>query len=165
MSLTSLGWLALIVFITIIGVRFLILYKEDKDKRKLMVAIALFISTISYAYPALGFNQYYSHHFLYNLYHWANLPIIVSVFIMVNGTLLKVEDNDKIFRFFIIFLLCSAIVLFAQFTLTYFFQLLLTIISLEIIIVGIVNYVKQKEISSLLFVLALPCFSIAARRV
>ena len=162
MSSYSIYWVPLILITMGICLWFIYLYLKEKDKRKLMFALAFFTSVISFVYLTLGYHNYYTSILSQNIFNWMSMPIMFAILIAVNESLFKPKKFDSAFNLFIgLFIICF-IILVIPLNLWFFTTILRIIITFEIVIVSGYFLFKNKDISNLLFLISMLCFSIAS---
>jgi len=160
-TLSSVGWLLLLMMIISIGIWFTYCYHNDKDKRKLMFAIAFFSSTISYLYLAMGYHTIEPDLLLQNLYVWTSMLVMIAIFIAVNESVFNAKDFGKVFNIFLVFFGFSLLMIVMPFDAKNMLGIVRQVIAVEIIIVSIYMFIKRKALSSLMFLLSLICFTVA----
>lgn len=98
MSLTgsSILWISLAIFTASLAAWFLFYYIKDKDKRKMMFAIAFLLAGTTYVYIATGYHNTEPESLIWsNFYHWSMFPIMVTFLFAVSVSLLKNDSFDS----------------------------------------------------------------------
>jgi two-component system sporulation sensor kinase A len=110
---TALLWSVSVIPLMLLTVALGYLYYKDREKRKLMFALALGIFCLGYLHKMLeGFGGIAV---IESSFQWASLPILSAVTIVVLSSLLKLRNFDNPFKLFLfpfgisIFLLVSSI--------------------------------------------------------
>jgi PAS domain S-box-containing protein len=110
---TALLWSVSVIPLMLLTAALGYLHYKDKEKRKLMFALALGVSCVGYLYKMLeGFGGL---NVIESSFQWASLPILSAVTIASLSSLLKLRDFDKPFKLFLfplgisIFLLVTSI--------------------------------------------------------
>jgi len=148
------GFLTAFGILAAVGLGYM--YHKDKDKRKLMFALAFFFASHTYLprlYPA-----WESVWILERLASWSILPVVAAVFIAVLSILLSQENFDKPFKAFLFVLAASIFMVIAPVPFTPEPFLLLG--AMGSIAMSVYLYVTRREISVLMFLLSVVCFTI-----
>jgi PAS domain S-box-containing protein len=141
---------------------FLFYYLKDKDKRKLVFAIAFLLAGVSYVYLATGYlNMESIPLLLSNFYHWSTLPMMVAFLFVVGVSLLKIKDFDLLCKILLVIVAFSFILVFLPVSIVGMFKIIRY--SMGVVVIAISGYllVKTRDPSSLLFLLSMICFIIA----
>ena len=134
-------------------------YLKGKDKRELMFAIGFALSTLSFLLLVLGMESTSLVH--KNIYQLSALPILIAIFVSVNESIFKVKDFDKVFKAFTALSAVLFIIVFIPIDTGNILPLVRQGIAFEIIFASVYLFFKNKEVSNLLFLLSLLCFTIS----
>lgn len=153
----DLGWLALAIFASMLGVAFSYLSMINKNKKMLIFGISFIISSICYILIAFELTQR-----LYSIYQWTGFPIMIAILFCTIEEIFKVRSFDRIFNMFLIIIsILLPLFLFMPTNLlskTYFIRFpLASLIILMIIYLLILN----KRLTNFLFLFTIMCFTIA----
>jgi len=162
LTLLSISWILLAIFIAALAAWFFYYYIRDKDKRKLMFAIAFFLASVTYLFLSAGYNRIQSEHFiLSNLYHWSMLPLMTALLFAISMSVFKNKKIDILFRIYPVILIFSLIPVFLPFSI----EEIVTIIqrSMAIAVLTISGYllIKTRDFFSLIFLMSMICFTAA----
>ena len=161
MSNYSIYWIPLI-FITIgISLWFIHLYLQEKDKRKLMFGLGFFTSGISFLHLTLDYHDYYPSLLGQNIFLWMGMPFIFAIFIAVNANIFKLEKFDSAFNLYLGLFFVCLILIAIPLDLKIINNFLKRFIAFEIIIVACYLLYRNKDLSNLLFLISMFCFSVA----
>ena len=153
MDLISLLWGFVSILIILIASLLLKLYFKDKDKRKLMYSLGLYLSSTSFIILAFGYYQNITENvIIYNIYRWGGYAYLILVF-HATFELLYWRDKDlkNVFRSFLIFILLSFILLIAN-VITNDIYVLYMIVGTIVIIINCSGLIlKYRDLSSHLF--------------
>jgi PAS domain S-box-containing protein len=151
--LPQLLWGILIAMIELLAVGFGYLYHKDRDRRKMMFALAFTLSGIAYVrnvQPA-----WTSIEMVKRSYEWAFLPIASAVFIAVLCSLLRLKDFSKPFKAFLFILTISILMIFVPLPVAP--DLFLWFDAIGSIIVSVYLILLRKQIPELMFLLSIGC--------
>lgn len=149
-------WMVVTTFTLFIGFYLLYLYFRNKDKRKLIFSIALFIGAISYVGLTLGYISFDTGGMSvlwFNIFSLSSLPLMVALFIAANEPLLKIKNFDNFFYLFLVICLSTFVLFFIPYRLEVFPNLVRMIISIEVLAVVSYLFYKTREIENLYFIL------------
>ncbi len=147
-------WLAVFVFVFFIASYLFFIYLKDRNKRKLMFSIALFITSISFFGLFFGFidlNFDNTSTFWFNFFTLSSLPIIYAIFLAVHEPIINIKNYDYIFIVFVFLSVGTMGLVLLPFKLTSFPNLFLQIISFEILVAIIYSFYKTRSIENLYF--------------
>ena len=133
------------------------IYHKDRDKRKLMFALSLAFASFSYL-PEIPLG-WESTEALKGLLRWSVLPIISSVSIAVFSSFLKLKNFDKPFKIFLFTLVASIIMMIIPIPVDSIQPLLFQGMSIVVSTVSSYLYLARKEISDIIFLLSILCFT------
>jgi len=137
------------------------LYFKDKDKRKIMFSIAFFATSISYILLSLGFEIIEIKYLIWqNLYYWNSFPLMIAILIAVNEYFFSGIDFDRFFKIFLAISALSFMIIFLPFGIGGIFAIANQLITIEIISALFYQIFKQKNLSNLMFLLAISCLAI-----
>jgi PAS domain S-box-containing protein len=162
LTLLSISWILLAIFIDALAAWFFYYYIRDKDKRKLMFAIAFFLASVTYLFLSADYNRIQSEHLiLSNLYHWSMLPLMTALLFAISTSLFKNKKIDILFRIYPVILIFSLIPVFLPLSI----EEIVTIIqrSMAIAVLTISGYllIKTRDLFSLIFLMSMICFTAA----
>ncbi len=159
-TIISLGWFLLPLITSILSIYSFHLFKKDRDNRKAIFSIAFAGSTISYVYLFTYYIGINTGPLGFRFFDWLSIPIILAVFIAANDYFIKPKNYNHLLKIFIfIFILCFIIPIFPLETVTIsnYFRM---IIAIEILFVSVFAFIQTKNLSYLLFFLAMTSLSI-----
>ena len=164
MNMLSILWIILALFIIGIGIYSLRLFQIDKDKRKLMYALGLFLSSISFILLGFEYVKYGSSNVIFDtLYYWCASTYITLLFYVILEQLLN--KWIKLTVFFNLFLLTSfiSLLLLSISVITdVIFVFLMGIGTIIVTILCIFLFIKEKNVTSNLFLLSIVSILIAS---
>jgi len=146
LTIDSISWLAIIVISAGIGIYFFSLYFKEKDKKKLMFAIAFIASTISYIHCLFGYNTPEQSIIAYNAYNWTAMPLFIALFMALNSRffITKKIYNIKFDVFIGLTILCFTIA-WMPINSTGILSIIRQISSIEMIIASIYWAIKTHD--------------------
>ncbi|MEF8848960.1 MAG: PAS domain S-box protein [Candidatus Thermoplasmatota archaeon] len=155
-----LGWLLLPLIASGNLLYLCYLYYRQPDKRKLVFIIAFFGATLSYIYPFFEYIGFNTGYLGYSYFSWANVPLIIAVFIAANDYILKPKQYDYIFKIFFVFSVISFLVPFIPLETVIYSTYLRMFVAIEINFAALYGFLKTRHVSYLLFILAIMSLSI-----
>lgn len=156
-------WYILGMFSFGLVVSFLRLYRKDHDLRKIMFALGLFPSVITFVYLGMKFPPPIQpeNTFFYYLYHWGTIPIIESFFfILIDRILYRKKDFSLAFIMFLFFYIFSFISVITNLIPDVIYYTSLQIGTLITILFCLIMIIKERSFSGLLFLLSICSFTI-----
>jgi hypothetical protein len=163
MDIAVLFWYILGMFSFGLIVSFLRLYSKDHDLRKIMFALGLFPSVITFIYLGMKFPppMQPENTFLYSLYHWGTIPIIESFFfILIDRILYRKKDFSLAFIMFLFFYILSFISVITNFIPDIIYYTSLQLGTFVTILFCLIMIIKERSFSGLLFLLSICSFTI-----
>lgn len=159
----QIGWIVLAIFQIGVASHFIYLYKEDKDKRKLMFGMAFLIGVFAVFYLSSGYHGSTNEPvILKNIYYWSYIPILFSIFSITHFALLDLKNFRPFFNSFVFFVLISFLILaFYPYPASEAFAPVIGVLSFEVLVVSIALFIKNRNISDFIFLLAVLCFTLA----
>ena len=161
---TSIWWILLAIFIMSLAVWFLHYYFRDRDKQKLMFAIAFLLAGITYVYLATGYHNIQNGDILWsNIYHWSMFPIMITLLFAVCASLFKTKDKNLnlMFRIFLVILAFSFISVFLPFSIAEISALGRRFVGIAVIITSGYLLIRSRDLPSLMFLMSMICFTTA----
>ncbi len=161
MDILFIIWSILTVFVIGLGFYSLRLFLIDKDKRKLMYGIGLLFSSISFLQLSFGFVKYGNTNYYSNLlYHWGATAYMILIFWVVIQQILKERIKINIIFFLFLFTnLISFVILASNMLSNFLFAFFMGSGTLIVIFISIIFIIKEKNVTSHLFLLSLiSCF-------
>lgn len=164
MELIQYLWLVLFLFVIFLGLIPLKLFFKDRDEKKLMYAIGLLLSTISFLILGLGFIKYGNSSLIADiLYLWGAFIYIILLFYI---TLERLLNNDKIkdylFNLYIFTIIISFVLISSNVIPSEVYSFFMAFGSALILIFCIGLIIKFRNISSYLFLLSISSILIAS---
>ena len=148
-------------FLTLLGIVFSIIYgymyHKDKDKRKLMFTLGFAFSSfyfISQIQTGWEITQQFE-----NFSAWSVFPMIWALSIAVFSSLLKLKNFDKSFKIFLFTLIPSIFIMVVPLQVDGLYPITFSIMSFMVIGVSGYLYVTRKEISDIIFLFSVICFT------
>ncbi len=135
-------------------------YKQDRDKRKLIFVLAFAAAALSYVYPFIEYLGVNTGMLGYRLFDWASVPLIIAVFVAANDHIFKPEKYDNILKIFVLLFLLCFMVSLIPINSSFFSVYLRMIVAIEITIVSLYGFMRSRNLSYLLFLLAIMSLSI-----
>ena len=138
------------------------LIQRDIDKRKLMF-LFVFVYTFFIRIPAMipGFENVQIQS---KIADWGPLPVISAILIAVLSNLLRQKDFSKSFKFFLLILTASAVMIILPLPVSPQPGLLYPVISAVTIVVSGYLIWSRRKVPDLMFLLAMVCFTLAEVR-
>jgi len=162
LTLTSILWILLAIFIDAIAFWFLYYYVKDKDKRKLMFALAFLLASFAYIFLSSSYTDFQSEHLiLSNLYHWSMLPLMTALLFAISVSIFKNKKIDILFRIYPVILIFSLILVFLPFSIDEMMRTFQQSIAIVVIIASGYLLIKTRNLFSLIFLISMICFSAA----
>ena len=157
---TSIWWILLAIFIMSLAVWFIHYYFRDRDKRKLMFAIAFLLAGVTYIYLAIDYRNIQNESILWsNIYHWSMFPIMITLLFAVCTSLFKTKNLNLMFRIFLVILAILFISVFLPFSIAEISAIGRQFIGIAVIITSGYLFIKSRDLSSLIFLMAMICFT------
>jgi PAS domain S-box-containing protein len=162
MNSIALAWSGLAGFVLLFGFILLYLYYKDHDIRKLMFTLGIIPGALTYSIYSLdALGILIPDIFLNNLIKWGSIPIIVYIFfILIHQIFLKKIDIKIFFRGFLFFFIISFILLVSGIVTPDIFSISMQIGAIANITLSLVLFIRDRNLSSALFILVLISFSI-----
>ena len=136
------------------------LFKKDHDKRKLIFVLAFAAASSSYCYPLIEYLGFNTGSLGYRFFDWTSIPLILAVCIAANDHIFKPDKYTQILKIYlVIFILCFIIPLF-PFNSALFSVYFRMFVAIEITIVSLYGFTRTKNLSYLLFLLAIMSLSL-----
>ena len=160
----SLGWIFLAIFIMSSAVWFLHYYFRDRDKQKLMLAIAFLLACMAYVYLATGHHNIQNESILWsNIYHWSMFPVLITFLFALCASSFKIKDKNLnlMFRIFLVILAFSFISVFLPFSIAEISALGRRFVGIAVIIASGYLLIRSRDLSSLMFLMSIICFTAA----
>ncbi|MCW4024116.1 MAG: PAS domain S-box protein [Candidatus Bathyarchaeota archaeon] len=146
-------WGAIITLDFAVAIKIFLLYRKDKDTRKLMFTIGLLICSGIYILAAIGVGNTF---FEKNVFYWSPLPILLAFILTLLDNRFFI-GNKKIFPVFLLGTAISVALFFVPITINSFYFLIGAVVfSLGL---AFLQYSKEFDISSVLMFLSVPCFT------
>jgi len=162
LTLLSISWILLAIFIAALAAWFFYYYVRDKDKRKLMFAIAFFLASITYLFLSADYNRSQSEHLiLSNLYHWSMLPLMTALLCAISTSLFKNKKIDIMFRIYFVILIFSLIPVFLPFSIEEIVTIIQRSLAIAVLTISGYLFIKTRDLFSLLFLMSMICFTAA----
>lgn len=124
-----------------------------------MFSLAFLVSSISYLMIIFGITESTLLH--YNFFQWSNIPIMISIFIAVNETIMPIKNFSKYFYIFILLFVLSFLIPIIPINMASQLAAVRIFISMEVILVSLYLFITRRHISFLFFTLSLVSFSVA----
>jgi len=164
MNSIALGWSSLTGFVLLFSFALLYLYYKDHDKRKLMFTLGVLPGALTYFIYTLDALDILMPNVLSNrLILWGNVPLIVFIFfLLINQTFFKKIDIKLIFRGVLFFFIISFIMLVSGIVTDNIYSISMQIGTIAIITFSFVLFIRDRNLSSALFILVILTFTIAS---
>ncbi|MHC3128872.1 MAG: hypothetical protein IBV52_02195 [Candidatus Bathyarchaeota archaeon] len=119
---------------------------------------------LAFAFASLGYLAEIQHGWegiqaLERLFNWSVLPLMSSLMIAVFSSLLNLEDFDKPFKIFFLTLVGSIFMMIVPLPMDFLLPLLFQGTASIVIVVSIYLYLARRELSDLIFLLSMVCFT------
>ncbi|MCX6666601.1 MAG: PAS domain-containing protein, partial [Euryarchaeota archaeon] len=162
MDSIALGWSGLTCFVLLFGFALLYLYRKDHDTHKLMFALGILPGALTFSINALDSLKISIPDVLSNrMIDWGCVPLSICVFfILFSQIFFKKKDFKIIFRTFLFFFIISFIIFVSGMVTDTMFSISIPIGTLAIIVFSFVLLIRDRNISSILFILAMICFTL-----
>ena len=162
LTLLSISWILLAIFIDVIAAWFLYYYFIDKDKRKLMFSIAFFLASVAYILLSVGYNDIQSEPLiLSNLYNWSILPLMTALLFAISAIVVKNKKIDILFRIYPAILIFSFIPVFLPVSIKEMMMIVQQSIAIVVLIISGYLFIKTRNLFSLLFLISMISFTAA----
>jgi PAS domain S-box-containing protein len=164
LNLEFISWLILIIIAVFFGIWFFKYYVKDKDKRKLMFLIAYLLSSLSLLYKAIlsiGYYNLESNLFMQNLFYWSSIPLLTAVLIATIESFFSIKRFSLLLKIFLVVTVFCIIMFFIPISVVDLIIYIYQIIAIVAITTLSYIYIIKRELSALLFLLALFSFTIA----
>jgi PAS domain S-box-containing protein len=150
-------WSILTAFVIGLGFFSLRLYLIDKDKRKLMYGVGLLFSSISFLQLSFGLVKYgTTNYFSDILYHWGATAYMILIFWVVIQQILKEQIKiDLIFYMFLFVNFISFVILASNIITDFLYGFFMGAGSIIVVLISIIFIIKEKNVTSHLFLLSL----------
>ena len=159
----ALGWSGLAGFVLLFGFALLYLYYKDHDTRKLMFTLGIIAGALTYLIYTLEALDILIPNVLSDrLLLWGGVPLIEFIFfILIHQIFLKKIDIKIIFRGFLFFFIISFIILISGIVTPFIFSISMQIGTIAIITFSLILLIRDRSLSSTLFILVIITFIIA----
>jgi PAS domain S-box-containing protein len=159
----ALGWSGLAGLVLLFGSVLLYLYHKDHDKRKLMFTLGIVPGALTYSIYALDALGILTPDILWNhLVLWGGIPLVEFIFfILVSQIFFNKIDIKTVFSVFLFFLIISFILLISGFVTTDIFSISMQIGAIANIVLSLVLFIRDRNLSSALFILVVISFTVA----
>jgi len=162
LTLISISWILLAIFIDILATWFLFYYIIDKDKQKLMFSISFFDASITYILLSAGYSSIQSENLiLSNLYHWSIFPLMISLLFAIIGSTYKNKKNEMLFRIYSVILIFSFISVFLPISIKEIMIIFQQSIAVLLVIAAGYLIIKKRNFFSLIFLISMVSFTAA----
>jgi PAS domain S-box-containing protein len=163
MNIIALGWSGLAGFVLLFGFVLLYLYYKDHDTRKLMFTLGIMPGALTYLIYTLDALDILLPIVISDrLILWSSIPLIIFIFfILIHQIFLKKIDIKIVFRGFLFFFILSFIILISGIVTPIFFSLSMLIGTVSIITFSVILLIRDRNLSSVLFILIIITFTIA----
>ena len=162
LTLISVSWIFLAIFIAALAAWFFYYYVIDKDKRKLMFSIAFLIASVTYLFLSADYNRIQSEHLiLSNLYHWSMLPLMTALLFAVSKSIFKNKKIDILFRIYPVILIFSLIPVFLPFSIGEIVTIFQRSMAIVVLTTSGYLLIKTRKFFSLMFLMSMICFTAA----
>ncbi|MCX6666468.1 MAG: PAS domain S-box protein, partial [Euryarchaeota archaeon] len=162
MDSIALGWSGLTGFILLFGFALLYLYRKDHDTHKLMLALGVTPGSLTFFIYALdSLNISIPDALTNRLILWGGVPLIICIFfILISQIFFKKKDFKIIFRTFLFIFIISFILFTSGIITETIFSISMQIGTILIIIFSLFLLIRDRNLSSVLFILAMMCFAL-----
>ncbi len=153
-------WIVALVLSTSIAFYILYQFFKNKDKRKLMFSIAIFLSNLFFIGVILGNivpNADVENTLWINITLFSSIPLMLAVFIAVNEDFFNIKNFDIVFYSFLVFTVIIVALFFLPYTTQLPSILIHQIIGFEVLIVSFYLYYKTRNIINLYFFFFVVC--------
>lgn len=147
-------WQMVLIFVTLITFFLFYLYFKDRDKRKLLFAIAFLLSIpafIALSFQFVTLNTDDASVLWYNIFTLSPMPFLFAVFIAAHENVLQVKNYDRVFYIFLFVSITCLLLVFLPFKVTAIPNIIRLCISIEIIIVTLYQFFKTRGIENIYF--------------
>jgi PAS domain S-box-containing protein len=163
LTLVQLGWLVLFIIQIAIGLSFFRKYSLDKDKRKLMFGFAFLCVSYSHLYEAFAVQLFNNQipMLIENIQYWSFYPLVFAIGLATHQRVITKLKFDTVFKIFLILSLFSyPIITFNPIPAGSYASYIAIFISLEIVLVSLLNTFKNRDVYNIFIFLANLCFII-----
>ncbi len=160
----ALGWSGLTGFVLLFGFALLYLYYKDHDTRKLMFTLGIIPGALTYLIYAIeALDILVSNVISDRLLMWGGVPLIEFIFfILIHQIFLKKIDIKTVFRGFLFFFILSFIIIISGIATSDLFSISMQIGTIAIIAFSLVLLIRDRNLTSILFIIIIITFIIAA---
>jgi PAS domain S-box-containing protein len=151
---SSILWATLIALDFLIAGKLFLLYRKDKDTRKIMFTIGLLTCSLVYVLAITGIHDFYVFR---NIFYGAPVPILLAFALILLYNRFKVKEKIS----FRLFLVATAIIIalfFVPFTINF-----LPVIAIGFFLATLIatfRHLKEFDVSSAILFLSMPCFAV-----
>jgi PAS domain S-box-containing protein len=135
---------------------FFYMFRQDKDKRKLIVAFSFSFFACSFVgniIPLLSFFYFFG-----NLYAWGTLPIIISVLIILFCEIVQIKIFEKPFKLFLLTFIVTLLIVFTPTNLERAGTLTTDVLAFFALIVSSYLSIRKRQLDNILILLSLFSF-------
>jgi signal transduction histidine kinase len=150
----TIAWFTLTAVVEILTVYLLFIYKKDRDKRKLMFAIAFAISGTGYLNYALNLPESLS-----GVAQWSYFPIIYAMLVSTISVQFNFKSFEKPFKTFLIVAIGSILIMVAPFQTSFWNPIVISVSSTILMAFLVKLIIKKKQASDLMLLISLLCFA------
>jgi signal transduction histidine kinase len=151
-------WSLLTALSAVLAATFGYMFCKDKDKRKLIFALSFAFAAPSHIMMDNGWETTQTAEGIF----WGVIPITAAFLIVATSSALSVKDFDKPFKAFLVILVASTVLmLFPLFPVKTTLPTVVQIITVAAFATSTFVYIRKRETSNLMFLLAMLCFASA----
>ncbi len=147
-------WQVVLIFVIFNTIYLYYLYFKDRDKRKLLFAMAFLFSIpafVALSFQFVTLNVEEATILWYNIFTLSPLPFLFAVFIAAHENVLRVENYDKVFYSFLIVSVICLFLVFIPYRVAAIPNIIRLGISIEIIVVILYQFFKTRGIENIYF--------------
>ncbi|MBD3263337.1 PAS domain S-box protein [Candidatus Woesearchaeota archaeon] len=154
-------WFFIFVFSVCLSLVLTYVYLKEKDKRKLIFAISFYIASLSFIPLFFGIKGIDIEFVLFrNLYYWGSIPLMLAINISLVEKIKRYKNLNKVFIYFVFAIFLSLLPTLSTFDVTSFYSIVRQILAIDILALSLILFIKNKQLSNILFFLAMTGFTI-----
>jgi signal transduction histidine kinase len=150
----TISWFILIIVVESLAAYFGFMYYKDRDKRKLMFALAFSVSGPGYLNYAMDLPES-----LGGIAQWTYFPIVFAMLLSAISSQYNLKNFEKPFKTFLVVMIASILMISAPFQTMFLNVALVAACSIILFILMVYLVTKKKRISDIMLSFAIICFA------
>jgi|GEM_PF-6994001 len=158
MDLLVIGWLIFSMLILSMGIYFLFLYSQDRDKNKLILFSSFFFAAFSaLLYYSFGGEK---SNIIINIYEYSSLLVLFALFAILHQEILKIKNKNFFAYFYLAVFVSFFFIVFLPNQLLSNLSILRQILGFELIVASLYLLIRDRNLTNFFFLLAIVSFDL-----